>query len=100
MPNFEPGHSIGTDTRFKPGQSGNPAGRPRGLATIARAVLAEATAEGSMTKAEALMRRLPKIPGSLMGHALSCAAGDRAAKHANPTLHVVRHRGVEDGVIR
>jgi len=58
MPHFEPGHSIGAETRFKPGQSGNPGGRPKGLATIARAVLAEATAEGDMTKAEALMRRL------------------------------------------
>ena len=58
MPQFEPGHHIGQSTRFQPGQSGNPGGRPKGLATIARAVLAEATAEGDMTKAEALMRRL------------------------------------------
>jgi len=58
MGQFHSGHHIGKSTRFKPGQSGNPGGRPKGLATIARAVLAEATAEGDMTKAEALMRRL------------------------------------------
>jgi len=27
---FAPGHSFGTDTRFVPGQSGNPGGRPAG----------------------------------------------------------------------
>jgi hypothetical protein len=58
MSQFESGHSIGKSTRFQPGQSGNPGGRPKGLATIARKVLSEAAAQGDITKGEALMRKL------------------------------------------
>ncbi len=61
MSQFEPGHSIGKSTRFQPGQSGNPGGQPKGLATVARKVLAEAASEGDMTKGEALMRKLYEL---------------------------------------
>ena len=61
MSQFEPGHSIGKSTRFQPGQSGNPGGQPKGLATVARKVLAEAAAEGDMTKRDALMRKLYEL---------------------------------------
>ena len=31
MGSFKPGHNVGKSTRFKPGQSGNPGGKPKGF---------------------------------------------------------------------
>ena len=55
---FEQGNEIGVATRFKPGQSGNPGGRPKGLSTIAHKVMTEAVAAGDVTKAETVVRKL------------------------------------------
>ena len=58
---FEEGNTHGVATRFQPGQSGNPGGRPRSMATVARKVLSEAAGEGDVTKAEAVVRRLYEL---------------------------------------
>jgi hypothetical protein len=55
---FQPGNTHGVTTRFKPGTSGNPGGRPRGLSAIAHAQLEEAAAGGDQTKAEEIVRKL------------------------------------------
>ena len=55
---FEQGNEIGVATRFKPGQSGHPGGRPKGLSTIAHKVMTEAVAAGDVTKAETVVRKL------------------------------------------
>jgi len=56
---FEQGNNLGAGTRFKPGQSGNPGGRPKGFSTLVRKVLAESTeAGGNMTNLEAIARKL------------------------------------------
>jgi len=55
---FEKGNTYGVETRFKPGQSGNPAGRPRGLAAIARKQLEEIAADGDQTRGELVVRKL------------------------------------------
>ena len=55
---FEEGNTHGVATRFQPGQSGNPGGRPRSMATVARKVLSEAAGEGDVTKAENVVRKL------------------------------------------
>ena len=55
---FKQGNNIGVATRFKAGQSGNPGGRPKGMAAMAHKVMSEAFAEGDMTKAEAIVRKL------------------------------------------
>lgn len=34
MPQFEPGNDAGKEHRFKPGQSGNPAGKPKGTMSL------------------------------------------------------------------
>jgi len=58
MAQFEPGNSVGEATRFRPGTSGNPGGRPKGLAHVAHKVMQEAAADCDYDKAEAVMRRL------------------------------------------
>jgi len=55
---FEKGNTYGIETRFKPGESGNPSGRPRGLAAIARKQLEEVAAGGDQTRGELLVRKL------------------------------------------
>ena len=51
------GNEVGVATRSKPGQSGNPGGRPKGRSTIAHKVMTEAFAVGDVTKAETVVRK-------------------------------------------
>ena len=56
---FKKGNPYGR--RFKPGQSGNPTGRPKGMDHIARKILAECSDKGDESKAEALFRELYRL---------------------------------------
>jgi hypothetical protein len=49
---FTKGNTYGMATRFQPGQSGNPDGRPRGFEAMARKQLEEAAADGDQTRGE------------------------------------------------
>jgi hypothetical protein len=55
---FTKGNTYGMATRFQPGQSGNPDGRPRGFEAMARKQLEEAAADGDQTRGEQLVRKL------------------------------------------
>jgi hypothetical protein len=77
---FEPGHGYGAEHRFKPGQSGNPGGRPKSaeLSTALKAKLKSDTTRKlkSRTYAEKLCDEL--VEQGLLGNVSAITAiGDR-----------------------
>ena len=77
---FEPGHGYGAEHRFKPGQSGNPGGRPKSaeLSTALRAKLKSDTTRKlkARTYAEKLCDEL--VEQGLLGNVSAIIAiGDR-----------------------
>ena len=65
-------------TRFKPGQSGNPRGRPRGSVDLGRALLVAASETVTVTE-NGRKRRLTKLEVAARQVANKAASGDQRA---------------------
>lgn len=81
-------------TRFKPGQSGNPRGRPRKVLTLPEVLRRELLALVTVME-DGKRRKVSKLEAILKQHINKAAAGD--AKAAAMLLNVLRFLNLEEG---
>lgn len=101
--NDRPQYEIGYkkpphDTRFKPGQSGNPKGRPKRVTTLAETLEKELLAQVTMVEEGGKRRKISKLEAILKQHINNAAKGDLKAAALVLSLLRAQPAGASDNL--